>query len=105
MVTMLLVNFGDVAVALVPWPSDTAGLDACAAEGCPRLLLVDAVAEPPVVDDELEDWVRLPAADRDLEVRARRLARIASARRSPSHGVGRTRRLAMITARAGSPRA
>jgi len=41
---------------------------------------VSATAAPPDVDDVLEDWVRVPADHRDVEVRAARLARIASER-------------------------
>ena len=51
----------------------------------PRLLLVAPDAAPPAVDDEIEDWVRLPADARDVEVRARRLAHIAA------HADARTR--------------
>ena len=43
-----------------------------------------AAARPPDVRDPLEDWVRVPVDHGDVEVRARRLARIASARRSPT---------------------
>ena len=102
---MLLVDFDGVAVALVPWPAEATALDALVTAASPRLLLVDADAEPPVVHDELEDWVRVPADDRDVEVRARRLARIVSARRSPDNGVGRTARPPMSTAPAGGGRA
>ncbi len=98
---MLLVDFDDVPVALVPWPEDDDALDVLAVTGRPRLLLVAAGAEPPEVRDPLEDWIRVPADDRDVEVRARRLARIATARRSPANGAGRAARPPMTTAPGG----
>ena len=102
---MLLVDFDGVAIALVPWPEEAATLDALASAASPRLLLVAAGSEPPVVDDHLEDWVRLPADDHEVEIRARRLARIVSTRRSPDNGVGRTARPPMSTTPVGGRRA
>jgi DNA-binding response OmpR family regulator len=43
-------------------------------DGVPRLLLVDVEAAPPVVDLD-EDWVRLPADDRDIAARVASLTR------------------------------
>lgn len=37
--------------------------------GKPRLLLVDDDAPAPVTPDPLEDWIRLPADDRDVRAR------------------------------------
>lgn len=37
--------------------------------GRPRLLLVEEHAEPPIVGDELEDWIRMPVDDIDLRAR------------------------------------
>jgi hypothetical protein len=89
---MLVVDCGGIDVALVPWPDDDAALDDLALVGRPRILLVAPTAPPPDVRDPLEDWVRVPVDHGDVEVRARRLARIALARRSPANGVGRTAR-------------
>jgi hypothetical protein len=98
---MVQADFDGIAVALVPWPSE-AGVTAELADAArPRLLLVAREAEPPAVVDELEDWIRVPADERDVEVRARRLARIAVARRSPDNGVGRAARPPMETAATG----
>jgi hypothetical protein len=89
---MLMVDCDGVAVALVPWPDEEVALDALVRTGHPRVLLVAASAAPPDVRDVLEDWVRVPVDHGDVEVRARRLARIALARRSPANGAGRTAR-------------
>ena len=66
-------------IVVLRWPAEKAHRDRLAAEGHPRLLLVSPDAEPPDGRDCLEDWVRLPADDRDvaarlhaLEVRATR---------------------------------
>lgn len=56
-------------VVLVRWPDDGERRRALAAQGIPRLLLVDGGVEPPIPADCLEDWLRVPA-DGD-EVRAR----------------------------------
>jgi hypothetical protein len=54
--------------------------------------VVAPTAPAPDVRDPLEDWVRVPVDHRDVEVRARRVARISLARRSPANGAGRTTR-------------
>jgi len=77
---MLVVDCDGTAVTLVAWPDEHAIADDLARAGRPRVLLVSATAAPPDVDDVLEDWVRVPADHRDVEVRAARLARIASER-------------------------
>ncbi len=56
-------------VALVRWPDDEAKRRELKAIGRPRLLLVDELAPAPVSGDPLEDWIRLPADDRDLRAR------------------------------------
>ncbi len=60
-------------VALVHWPSDETTRRSLAERGVPRLLLVDQYAEPPVVVDHLEDWVRLPVTPADSQARVRAL--------------------------------
>jgi DNA-binding response OmpR family regulator len=66
-------------VALIQWPSDEELRSELASQGHPRLLLVEADADPPECNDILEDWVRLPVsrADRNARIRAleSRLAR------------------------------
>lgn len=66
-------------VAIVRWPREASKRAELENERLPRLLLVEAVVEPPVVTDFLEDWVRIPA-DRS-EVRARIEALILRAQR------------------------
>jgi len=54
---------------LVRWPDDEAKRRELKSVGRPRLLLVDEDAPAPVSGDPLEDWIRLPADDRDLRAR------------------------------------
>ena len=68
-----------VPVALVAWPVDDARRRTLAAAGRPRLLVVAADADPPEVDDVLEDWLRLPRDLDDVGRRAHRLVRLAGA--------------------------
>jgi hypothetical protein len=65
-------------VELVSWPDEATRLADVRERRLPRLLLVAPDAAPPAVDDEIEDWIRLPADTRDVEVRARRLVQIAT---------------------------
>jgi hypothetical protein len=60
-------------VALVRWPLEAVRRDELARAGVPRLLLVSRGTPPPLVDDEIEDWVRLPAPILDVALRVRRL--------------------------------
>jgi DNA-binding winged helix-turn-helix (wHTH) protein len=57
-----------VDVALLRWPLEGDRRDELAAEGLPRLLLVEEGASPIPVDC-LEDWVRIPAADDEVQAR------------------------------------
>ena len=86
---MLVVDCDGIEVALVPWPDDDVGARRPGARRPSRILMVAPSVVPPDVRDPLEDWVRVPVDHGDVEVRARRLARIALARRSPDNGVGR----------------
>jgi Transcriptional regulatory protein, C terminal len=70
---------GGPTIALVRWPQDEEMLERLGPFGHPRLLLVDPDADPPVVTDPLEDWIRLPADDRDIQTR------VASLRRRVGH--------------------
>ncbi|OIK05310.1 hypothetical protein BIV23_13660 [Streptomyces monashensis] len=45
----------------------------CRKEGVPRLLVVEAGAQPPVSIDPVEDWVRPPVSRDDLEARVKAL--------------------------------
>lgn len=53
---------------MLRWPSEHSRRDELHRTGQPRLLLVEEGA-PPVPVDDLEDWIRVPAADVDLQVR------------------------------------
>lgn len=60
-------------VELVRWPSEARRRDELAAACIPRLLLVSADAAPPRELLGVEDWIRVPADERDLFVRIARL--------------------------------
>ncbi len=62
-----------VAVVLVDWPAQADRVTALAQAGLPRLLLVAPDADPPASVDANEDWVRLPADERDVAARVLRL--------------------------------
>ncbi|WP_052229737.1 helix-turn-helix domain-containing protein [Streptomyces sp. CT34] len=70
------------AVPVLRWPEQTAEVERCRAHGIPRLLLVEPAAPPPVCVDPLEDWVRAPAGERDLQAR-RAALRARAERRKP----------------------
>ena len=57
------------------WPAERERRVELQRAGAPRVLLVEAGAPPPDLDDSLEDWVRAPASEADVE------ARIAGVRR------------------------
>lgn len=61
-------------VVLVRWPEEDARLGQLRATGAPRLLLLNDEAAPPESTDCLEDWIRLPADDRDVRARVASLA-------------------------------
>jgi len=56
-------------VTLLPWPCDDEQRERLAAEGRPRLLLVEPGAGAPIVADPLEDWVQVPASDGEVRTR------------------------------------
>ena len=55
-------------VVLVRWPHERDRRETLAEAGQPRLLLVEE-GPPPVPLDCMEDWLRVPAADVDLQAR------------------------------------
>lgn len=65
------------------WPLEEARRDELRAEGCPRLLLLEDDAPPPVTADELEDWIRVPAGEMDLRARVEGLRRRVEAQADP----------------------
>ncbi|MEO7556419.1 MAG: helix-turn-helix domain-containing protein [Acidimicrobiales bacterium] len=62
-------------VVLVRWPAEEERRLHLRAAGAPRLLLVEGAVAPPLADDELEDWIRVPADEVDLHARVENLAR------------------------------
>jgi DNA-binding response OmpR family regulator len=67
-------------VVLVRWPEEGTRLEQLREDGSPRLLLLNGEASPPESTDCLEDWIRLPADDRDVRARVARLASRAETR-------------------------
>jgi hypothetical protein len=59
-----------VDVAMIAWPAGVAQREELRRARVPRLLLVAPDVEPPLVEELLEDWVRLPATERDVRARA-----------------------------------
>jgi DNA-binding response OmpR family regulator len=72
----------EIDVVLVRWPDENERLEQLRDQGRPRLLLVQADASPPVVDDGLEDWIRVPAGEMDLRARVDGLERRCRASRA-----------------------
>jgi DNA-binding response OmpR family regulator len=56
-------------VTLVRWPAELSRRDRLAADGLPRLLLVEGGEPPPIVADVVEDWIRVPADESDIRAR------------------------------------
>ena len=56
-------------VVLLHWPLERDRRAALAAQGVPRLLLLAVDEVPPTLLDCLEDWVRLPASQVDIDAR------------------------------------
>jgi hypothetical protein len=57
------------APVVLRWPADQKRRRQLADLGVPRIFLIDGDAAPPVCTDPLEDWVRLPCDERDIEAR------------------------------------
>jgi len=62
-----------VDVKLVRWPAEADQRARLAEAHLPRLLLLENGIVPPEVPDCLEDWIRLPAIDADVQARVRGL--------------------------------
>jgi DNA-binding response OmpR family regulator len=61
-------------VVMVPWPTQEVHRSTLSSVRRPRLLLVDPGVPAPRVTDVLEDWVRLPANEEDVQARVATLA-------------------------------
>jgi DNA-binding response OmpR family regulator len=79
-------------VVTLAMPVDPAEFAELLADGRPRIFLVPESADPPEIDDDLMDWIRLPADARDLDARRRMLARRVAAGR-PKYELDRFGRL------------
>jgi hypothetical protein len=66
---------------MLRWPDEAAEVTRLRGLGVPRLLLVAVGAEPPAAGDCLEDWVQLPAGERELQARLSSLRERAAAHR------------------------
>lgn len=66
-------------ITLIRWPAEADRLPELRNARLPRLLLVDEGAPPPVVEDDFEDWIRVPAPEQDVRARVEGLSRRASA--------------------------
>ena len=75
MATTAALPTASIGVSVLSWPGDAQVRQHLAAFGQPRILLVDEGSDPPLLLDELEDWVRSPANPADLEARSRELCR------------------------------
>lgn len=71
-------------VVLLRWPHEQGRREELHRRGVPRLLLVDQDHPAPVVVDCLEDWVRLPATDDDIDART-----LSVLQRASSHALAR----------------
>ncbi|WP_277347772.1 MULTISPECIES: winged helix-turn-helix domain-containing protein [unclassified Streptomyces] len=82
--TVLLVGGRNTDVIFVRWPAQADLRTRCRKEGVPRLLVVEAGAQPPISNDPVEDWVRPPVSRDDLEARVKVLQNRFNSRRVPT---------------------
>ncbi len=78
----MLLTVDRVDVVLLRWPAEHARRAELQRRGCPRLLLVEAGA-PPLPADDLEDWIRVPAGEADLQARVDGLRHRSEVRHRP----------------------
>jgi hypothetical protein len=72
-----------VDVVLLRWPAESPRRDELIAVQQLRLLLVEGEVPPPVLVDEFEDWIRVPASEEDLRARVDGLRRRVEGRTTP----------------------
>ncbi|MDQ6910396.1 MAG: winged helix-turn-helix domain-containing protein [Actinomycetota bacterium] len=70
-------------VVLLRWPADNERRERLSVVGEARLLLIEDGFAPPAALDCLEDWIRVPAAEEDVQARLESLA-LRSQAHSPS---------------------
>jgi DNA-binding winged helix-turn-helix (wHTH) protein len=73
-------RLSSTGVTLLRWPDEEPRRAALAAVGAPRLLVLDEHSPPPICFDELEDWVRVPLDDDEVETRTAVLSKRAEPR-------------------------
>ena len=61
-------------VVLVRWPAEAVRRERASGDARPRLLLVEDDVQPPICGDPLEDWIRVPASEMDVQARMVTLA-------------------------------
>jgi DNA-binding response OmpR family regulator len=71
-----------VDVVLIRWPLEAARRTELSTAGTPRLLLLEDGADPPDSADCLEDWVRVPAVEADVQARVAAVSRRAEHHRT-----------------------
>jgi hypothetical protein len=71
-------------VLLLRWPAEADRRADLATAGRPRLLVLDPDVPPPLVWDDLEDWVRTPADPIEVQSRLATLAERAAAVEAPT---------------------
>ncbi len=69
-------------VELLAWSGDARRREQLRAFALPRILLLEPDAEPPLVWDDLEDWVREPVDAEELAARCERVRSAAASARS-----------------------
>jgi hypothetical protein len=65
-------------VAVLHWPAEADEAKQLEQQGLPRLLLIEPGVAPPLSESCLEDWLRLPASDLEIETRLVNLAKRAA---------------------------
>lgn len=72
-------------IAVLRWPAEADRRAELAVAGRPRLLVLDGDDAPPLVWDDLEDWVRAPADPVEVRTRLATLAQRAAAPAAAPH--------------------
>lgn len=74
-------------VVFVRWPQESSRRDRLALAGIPRLLLLETDSSPPDPVDCMEDWIRIPGDDADIQARAHGIGRRAALHANPMPAV------------------
>lgn len=75
-------------VTMLRWPEEAGRRRSISQSRMPRLLLVADGEDPPPVDDCLEDWIRVPAAESEVQARIDALAARGQAHSANGNGNG-----------------